>query len=188
MGWTGIKDGSRKDVIAECLERGPSIKLVRHALRGNVLWTIDELCIDNGDFKRGDRFIGCYLLRPERGYGWAYKPMDESVGPYYYTCPASFLRDAPCMFPVGSWAHEWRLKVAERQATASANRRSKRAYLQRCACADPGCAAHPNASECRQRAITTLVRIDFAGRPRVRFCAHCAADALESEARRRARE
>jgi hypothetical protein len=57
------------------------------------------------------RWIGVYLLDREKDYGWGYKPMDESMGPYYYGCPVSYLDQAD--EPVNETAVEWREKVRQ---------------------------------------------------------------------------
>ena len=40
------------------------------------------------------RYIRCDLLERSGGQ-WGYKPLDESMHPYYYTCPLSYLDLAP---------------------------------------------------------------------------------------------
>ena len=51
------------------------------------------------------RFIRCDLIEHRNG-GWMYKPMDESMGPCYYSCPLSLLEQAPMEHNAG-----WRDKV-----------------------------------------------------------------------------
>ncbi len=57
-----------------------------------------------------ERYIGCDLLRCERGYGWGYKDLCESVHPYYYSCPLAYLE----MVPVA--CETWRERVREYHA------------------------------------------------------------------------
>jgi hypothetical protein len=52
------------------------------------------------------RYIQCDLLKGG-GNGWGYKSMDESMHPYYYSCPLSYLDLAP------EQCAEWRQKVRE---------------------------------------------------------------------------
>ena len=42
-----------------------------------------------------ERWIGCDLLRYQRDYGWGYKDMEESMHPYYYSCPCPTWRWFP---------------------------------------------------------------------------------------------
>jgi hypothetical protein len=47
------------------------------------------------------RYIGCHLLESSGGE-WGYKSLDESVHPYYYSCPLRYLDMAPVR------SSEWR--------------------------------------------------------------------------------
>lgn len=121
MGTYYTDGASRRDIVADLTkgwesETARSVTL-KNCLRGNVLWTVEEVT-PKGD--KGDRFIGCYLLRPHPR-GWGYKPMSESMGPYYYTCPLGYLN----MVPVADAA--WREDVRSTHANKVANQRLKRA-------------------------------------------------------------
>jgi hypothetical protein len=91
MGWTHTEGATRADVI-NYLTRdgifGEGAKCLKKATRGNVLWAVIEV-------KPDDRFILCALLSCEKGFGWGYKDMTESMHPYYYSCPVSFLEMVP---------------------------------------------------------------------------------------------
>jgi hypothetical protein len=75
------------------------------------------------------RFIGCHLLQRsvETRYGrkvvsWGYKSMDESVHPYYYSCPLSYLDEVPA--ECGEWRDKVRLyhhryRIGDRLALAN---------------------------------------------------------------------
>lgn len=119
MGWTFSEAWPTKADLVRHLTGpgygGECLRCLRHALRGNVLWTIHERYKADGS---SVRFIGCFLLRRDRDCGWGYKDMDESMGPYYYTCPLSFLDDTPCS-GVG-YSREWREKVREYRARLKA--------------------------------------------------------------------
>lgn len=96
MGWYYEYGASRKNVIAELTKgwtakNGSSNKTIRKSTAGNVLWTVEETTTPEGEAKR---FIGCYLMQ-RSDIGWGYKPMCESMGPYYYTCPKSYLDLVP---------------------------------------------------------------------------------------------
>ena len=103
MGWY-FSPQSRSELIAELIapqetERA-SVKVIAHALRGNVLWSVTEVTAKvegvHRDLAPGQslRYIRCDLLE-RSGSQWGYKPLDESMHPYYYSCPLSYLDLAP---------------------------------------------------------------------------------------------
>lgn len=103
MGWY-FSPQSRSELIAELIapqvtERA-SVKVIAHALRGNVLWSVAEVTARaegvHRDLAPGQslRYIRCDLLE-RSGNQWGYKPLDESMHPYYYSCPLSYLDLAP---------------------------------------------------------------------------------------------
>lgn len=102
MGWY-FSHQSRSELIAELIApqetSRASIKVIAHTLRGNVLWSVAEVTAKtegvHADLAPGDtvRYIRCDLLQ-RSGNQWGYKPMDESVSPFYYTCPLSYLEMA----------------------------------------------------------------------------------------------
>ncbi|WP_373421696.1 hypothetical protein [Burkholderia multivorans] len=76
------------------------MKVIAHTLRGNVLWSVAEVTAKvegvHRDLSPGQslRYIRCDLLELS-GRQWGYKPLDESMHPYYYSCPPSYLDLAP---------------------------------------------------------------------------------------------
>jgi len=108
---------------AELIERrtrpwennGLTARCLAHACVGNVLWTVWEHRRANG---ATERYIGCDLMAGQRGYGWGYKDMCESMGPCYYSCPLKYLDLAP--EPEGPYAKGWRAKVREHHARLAA--------------------------------------------------------------------
>ena len=103
MGWY-FSPQSRSELIAELIapqetERA-SVKVIAHALRGNVLWSVTEVTAKVEGVHRhlapgqSLRYIRCDLLERSGGQ-WGYKPLDESMHPYYYSCPLSYLDLAP---------------------------------------------------------------------------------------------
>lgn len=93
MGWLFTQGFSKKELIADLIKpskwAGGSMTTVAHCVRGNVLWMVREIYSRyTGHF---ERFIECDLLGSQKGYGWGYKDMDESMGPYYYSCPLPYL-------------------------------------------------------------------------------------------------
>ena len=113
MGWY-FSNQSRSELIAELIatqetERA-SVKVIAHALRGNVLWSVTQVTAKaegvHRDLAPGQSLctIRCDLLERSGGQ-WGYKPLDESMHPYYYSCPLSYLDLAP------EQSAEWRAGV-----------------------------------------------------------------------------
>jgi len=97
------------------------IQVIAHSVAGSQLWMVEEYTakvqIDAEDWFKGRaaepgdtfRIIGLALLSKNGGhsaeYCWGYKSMDETVHPFYYSCPLKFLKMVPEACP------EWRVKV-----------------------------------------------------------------------------
>ena len=122
MGWYYTHGQSRKLLITELTASGTNTNGVirnclAHASVGyNILWTVWEITTAGG---AKHRYIGCDLLH-RSGDGWGYKPMDESVGPCYWTCPLKYL----AMVPVVN--AEWRAGVVDYWKKRAARRNVKR--------------------------------------------------------------
>ncbi|MDR2111612.1 MAG: hypothetical protein LBQ62_00670 [Candidatus Accumulibacter sp.] len=126
MGWF-FSSQSRAELIAELIEPYETararVKIIAHAMRGNVLWSVAEMTAKAEGAHQGlapgqsVRYIRCDLLK-KSGNEWGYKPMDETAHPYYYTCPLRYLDMAPEV------SREWRECVrahhARRRATTDA--------------------------------------------------------------------
>ncbi len=109
MGWLFINGCTRRQMIAERTEnweRNSDEMLVKsvclaHCYRGNVysgvLWSVWERTFTtNGQIVcPTERWITCDLLRYQKDFGWGYKDMEESMHPYYYSCPLSYLDLVP---------------------------------------------------------------------------------------------
>jgi len=97
MGWLFIQAASKADIIHKLTSPEENAERRRetlaHCVRGTVLWAVVEVTFKQE--KERKRFIACYLLACERGYGWGYKEMDESMHPYYYSCPLKYLDRVP---------------------------------------------------------------------------------------------
>lgn len=106
MGWSYTIGQSKQRLIQERINPqgidGHVYKSLAHCIRGNCLWQVIEHTFPSGVSKK---FIALDLLSNEGGDGWGYKDMDESVGPYYYSCPLRYLQ----MVPVAN--QEWRHQV-----------------------------------------------------------------------------
>lgn len=102
MGWDYTQGFTKDDMIARCVRTrtwrihcdsvGYS-RTVKYSVRGNVLWCVKEVGTESAsEMQVTNRYIACYLLRAQRGYGYGYKDMDEGMHPYYYNCPLSYLK------------------------------------------------------------------------------------------------
>lgn len=115
MGWLFSSQwDTRKELISDLTQTETNEERTRtclaHCLRGNVLWTVWE--ISYPDEKIDRRYIGCDLVQNGgKREGWGYKDMDESCGPFYYTCPPKYLVMVP---EVAN--QEWRDKVLHRHS------------------------------------------------------------------------
>ncbi|WP_164102251.1 hypothetical protein [Candidatus Laterigemmans baculatus] len=82
-----------------------------HCYRGasfsGVLWAVWERTFtsDGEAVEPPHRWITCDLLRYQRD-AWGYKDMDESVHPYFYSCPQKYLALVPLDVYGGN--AEWR--------------------------------------------------------------------------------
>ena len=131
MGWLFTHDSHRSTLVTELTsdrnwtrDDGSkwTAKVVKHCYRGNnfsgVLWVVWSVSIDG---QEKDRFIECNLLRfDKKCNGWGYKDMDESMGPYYYSCPLGYLELVPELNP------EWREGVRTYHETRKHRRISSR--------------------------------------------------------------
>lgn len=93
MGWLYHDNMSKADLVENIRkDYAPGVcktEALKSTLVGNCLWML--LKNDSGTF------IVLYLLQGgSKEYpGYGYKDMDESMGPYFYSCPLSYLREAP---------------------------------------------------------------------------------------------
>lgn len=112
MGWT-YGWGTRRELVAYLTRPvdKPSyrIRTLAKAYRGMVLWTVQEITQADKVPRKG---IIAYQLGGDvrNGYGWGYKDVDETMGPYQVTCPLKFLEMVP-LPPDSRWAPEWRERV-----------------------------------------------------------------------------
>jgi len=65
---------------------------------------------DGSDVRPKERWIQCDLLQYSRSNdGWGYKDMEESMHPYFYSCPLGYLAKVPIKTFGGN--EEWRKGV-----------------------------------------------------------------------------
>lgn len=124
MGWTFPFGSSRRDLIEErtrSWERTNDETLVKttciaKCFRGGafsgVLWTVwaRTFAVNEQEVRPTERWIGCDVFEYSRQHeGFGYKDMDESMGPYYFSCPLKYLE----MVPIDRFGGnpEWRAGV-----------------------------------------------------------------------------
>lgn len=136
MGWLFTCGSTRRDLIHERTEDWErttedgmvvTTTCLAHCYRGNsfsgVLWAVWERTFtrDETPIQPTKRFITCDLMRYQRDFGWGYKDMDESMHPYYYSCPLKYLGMVPLDRFGGN--EEWRAQVAAHHQRRRARRR-----------------------------------------------------------------
>jgi hypothetical protein len=113
MGWLISHDLTKKEQVAELVkgwsnaEAGTGTRCLDYSVRGNTLFAVMEPIV-GGTPQPDDRWIMVCLLRKDRGYGWGYRDLDESMGPFNYNCPMKFLRMVPKVT-----CEEWREGVRQ---------------------------------------------------------------------------
>ncbi|PWU26585.1 hypothetical protein DK254_28940 [Pseudomonas sp. RW407] len=126
MGWL-FSSRTRSELIRDLTRpedtARASVRVLVHTLRGNVLWSVSEVTAKNEgvhpDLAPGEsmRYIRCDLLQRSGGE-WGYKAMDESMAPYYYSCPLRYLDLAKELSP--TWREKVRAHHARRRQSAIA--------------------------------------------------------------------
>jgi hypothetical protein len=142
MGWLFPYGATRRSLIAERImnwERSTDTGVLakttciaqcyRGGVFSGVLWSVWERTFskDNADTEPRQRWIQCDLLRCQQG-DWGYKDMEESMHPYFYSCPLGYLKFVPIEQFGGSEA--WREGVRSyhtRQAEKRVARKAARA-------------------------------------------------------------
>jgi len=141
MGWLYIAGISRRELIADntrnwerTREDGTIIKstCLAHCYRGGifsgVLWSVWERTFmkDDQPVEQPQRCIVCDLLRCDGGE-WGYKDMEESMQPYFYSCPIGYLNLVP-LDRFGGNA-QWRSLVKKYHAQSTEKRLAKKAAI-----------------------------------------------------------
>jgi hypothetical protein len=135
MGWLFTCGMTRREMISERAKNWETTSgelLVKstclaHCYRGGafsgVLWAVWERTFqkDGQIVEPTERWITCDLLRYQKDYGWGYKDMDESMHPYFYSCPLGYL----AMVPIDQFGGnaDWRQGVQEYRARQKEKRR-----------------------------------------------------------------
>lgn len=109
MGWYfGPERGAKQvqEMLLQELRANPRIRVIDYKATsfGRHFWTLIEIV------ETGERFINFDLITGGRD-GWGYKPMDESMGVYYYDCPVALIDAAG--ETTNETARAWRDRVRE---------------------------------------------------------------------------
>ncbi len=117
MGWTFHHNSTKAELVADIIQptNTAPYRTLNHKLAGSELWTLMQ--------KDGEAPVIVLFLLQKDGDNYGYKDMDESMGPYYYKVPQSFLDRAPVT------CQSWRDRVAA-QASLKALRAAKFASLK----------------------------------------------------------
>lgn len=125
MGWY-FQRCSRDELIGELIQSSETeraqTEVIAHTLVDNVLWSVVRVTAKQPGFMdlavgQSRSYIRCDLL-DRHGDQWGYKPLDESMHPYYYTCPLAYLELAPVQ------CAEWRERVLAHHRTRSHRERT----------------------------------------------------------------
>ena len=96
MGWLFQHGATRADIIQRVTRDQDNEEArwttLAHCLKGNVLWAVYE--VFRKKTSETERFIGCILIAGGGGSA-GYKDMCESMHPYFYSCPLSYLDMVP---------------------------------------------------------------------------------------------
>lgn len=107
MGWTSLGSGyDRRDAIDAArreLSWGQDCAVERSCLKGNIMWSVVRCASDR-------TIVVCTMLEGPTG-GWAWKHVDETMGPVYHSCPVSYLDASDD--PTEVYAIRWRENVRE---------------------------------------------------------------------------
>jgi len=125
MGWTFPFNASRSDVVEDLTRdqktaNGGVFRTLRKCFRGNTMYALHE----SGPEGETRKWIAVYLLQRDASSGdWGYKDMDESMHPYYFDCPVSYLDEAD--EPTSDGAREWRAEVRRLAAERTSKKPKK---------------------------------------------------------------
>lgn len=127
MGWMYTYDGSKQDVIKDCLQGGESpkgFKAIAHSVVGNHLWVAFENETSER-YPKGERFLCLYLLAGGgKRMGWGCKAISEDMGPCDVDCPLYLLDLVP--EPKNSeYSANFRARVRAYHAAKAAGRQKK---------------------------------------------------------------
>ena len=112
---------SRKELVEEVTKTWENEHAVQVAEKkffsGNDLWVLFKRTSKHASTDI-ERFIVLFKISRWGEGNWAYKPIEESMGPFEYSCPISFLDAAQHPFPDGypEGYSDWRAAVRAHHA------------------------------------------------------------------------
>lgn len=110
MGYSSWHERSKKDFVNTILRdwaRSETQRVLKYKSTSEGLWILMEYTKATETRSEGYKHIVFHKIE-SRGKGeWAEKSMSESCHPYYYSCPAEYLKEAPVE------NQDWRNKVAQ---------------------------------------------------------------------------
>jgi hypothetical protein len=112
---------SRKELVEEVTETRENEHAIQVAEKkffsGNDLWVLFARTSKHASTDV-ERFIVLFKISRWGEGNWAYKPIEESMGPFEYSCPISFLDAAQHPFPNGypEGYSDWRAYVRAHHA------------------------------------------------------------------------
>lgn len=113
MGWvTEHYPREKKEVVASLTSRALKVRVV-----GNHVWSLCRA--DKAE--EPHNFIMLHLLEKHDGC-WSWKDIDESMGPNYWDCPLTLLRESPLNT---KGAQDWAKDVREWHAERAVLRKAK---------------------------------------------------------------
>lgn len=118
---------TKREMMTELLREWSSSnvesKCLAYCWRGNafsgVLWSAWRQTFADG---RIQDFIKCDKCDCTGNRVWGYKPMDESMHPYFYSCPLSYLELTQQYAPTDDNSKTWRAMVREYHANKGLKR------------------------------------------------------------------
>ena len=121
MGWLYCA-ASRSDLIAHIkrdIQTSTNLTPIEYSTTGNFLYALVD--VHPTETKPAYKTILVFKMAGGNSdsphYRWGYKDMDESMGPYAYTCPLKFLDASTCDSP---FAIAWRAACREAHAKKAA--------------------------------------------------------------------
>jgi hypothetical protein len=101
MGWI-FMPVSREELISRLIAPKDDgrlfVETLAHEAQDEVLWSVEFRGQKTEDRGQSGNFIVVYLLDSHRD-NWGYKALEESMHPFYYSCPLCFLDLAPEQCP-----------------------------------------------------------------------------------------
>ncbi|TXH41698.1 MAG: hypothetical protein E6Q97_37035 [Desulfurellales bacterium] len=109
MGWLFFHNVRSRSELVKLLRdetnKTPGFEILKSSVTGNHMWSLLQITGKDG---KQVRLVTLDLLS-KQGDQWGHKTLDESVDPYYYDCPLTYLDKLT--EPINEYAMNWRSKV-----------------------------------------------------------------------------